>query len=306
MMLAFVMGCVGVKAQEFDLDKIFPDPLTWPKNEKFTVEQINCQTDDGKTIYGVAFIPTGTKGQRFPTVVFSHGFNSSHRYHAHYAQKLAENGIAMYMYDFCGGSMNSKSDGKTEEMSVVTEKRDLLSVFRKIKTLPWVDADNLFLSGESQGGFVSAFAGVDLQQDLRGMVLLYPALHIPVEMARNFPEVALHYLHNGKDVPYEGEVNTAREEVFGPFKAGKAYPCDAIPLNTIDLCRAFQKPVLIIHGDKDALVNITYAFQAVKDYLEADLKIIPGANHGFWGEDGVKAEDWMLEFVKKEVCSDPL
>ena len=52
--------------------------------------------------------------------------------------------------------MKSKSDGKTTEMSVLTEVKDLEVVIDYVSTLPYVNKDKIFLMGCSQGGFVSA------------------------------------------------------------------------------------------------------------------------------------------------------
>ena len=60
-------------------------------------------------------------------------------------------------------------------MSVLTEKSDLLAVMDGIEALDYVDTDNLFLFGQSQGGFVSTLAGVDRLDEVKAMVLLYPA-----------------------------------------------------------------------------------------------------------------------------------
>ena len=46
-----------------------------------------------------------------------------------YAILMAELGYASYCFDFCGGSVvKGKSDGKTTDMSVLTEVKDLEAV----------------------------------------------------------------------------------------------------------------------------------------------------------------------------------
>ena len=72
-----------------------------------------------------------------------------------YVIELAKLGYAAYCFDFCGGSvMGSKSDGKTTDMSVLTEVADLEAVIAHIRSLPYTG--NKPLMGCSQGGFVSA------------------------------------------------------------------------------------------------------------------------------------------------------
>lgn len=293
--------------QTEDLDKLFPDPLTMT-SDKYTVKRIDVKNSRGQNIYGVAFIPNEVKNKQVPLVIFSHGYGSSHRFHTHYAQRMAENGVAMYLFDFCGGGLKSKSDGRVQDMSVITECEDLKSVVAAAKKWKWVDIQNLFLCGESQGGFVSAYAGVDLQKDLRAMVLLYPALHIPVAMSKAFPDVALKMKEGGRELAAKseslktnGDGSLPRPDAFGNMPVGARYPLDAISLNTTDITRPFKKPVLIIHGNQDALVDITYAFQALKDYPNAQLRILHKANHGFWGAEGAQASQWVLDFVKAQM-----
>lgn len=286
-LLLLALSFINVNAQTAaDLDKWFPDPVTMAKNDTFSIKQISVKNRDGLKIYGVAYIPNGAKGQRYPTVIFSHGFSSSHRFHSRYGIAFAKAGIACYTFDFCGGSAMSKSEGKMEDMSVVTERNDLEDVFQAARTWSWVDTNNMFLCGESQGGFVSAFAGVDLQEELRGIMLLYPAFHIPVAMWKAFPD------------PSKAEY---KKEAFGSVKCGKKYVLDAQAQNTTDICRSFYKPVLIIHGDSDRLVDVTYAYQAKKDYPNAELKIIKDADHGFFmPSQGEQAAKWMIEWVKAQ------
>lgn len=129
---------------------------------------------DGKQIYGVIYVPKGA-GEQMPAVIFSHGFAGNYQVGTQYAQELAAHGYVVYCFDFCGGSPGSRSDGSTLEMSIFTEQADLEAVIAMMQGLDYVDSDNLFLMGTSQGGAVSAITGAAHKKEIRGMVLLYPA-----------------------------------------------------------------------------------------------------------------------------------
>lgn len=129
---------------------------------------------DGKQIYGVIYVPKGA-GEQMPAVIFSHGFAGNYQVGTQYAQELAAHGYVVYCFDFCGGSPGSRSDGSTLEMSIFTEQADLEAVIAMMQGLDYVDSDNLFLMGTSQGGAVSAITGAAHKEEIRGMVLLYPA-----------------------------------------------------------------------------------------------------------------------------------
>lgn len=86
-------------------------------------------------------------------------------------------GYVVFTYDFCGGGLMSKSDGKFRDMSLETEKRDLLCVMDYVARLKYVNSSKLILVGESQGGVVSCMVAAERSVDK--LILLYPALCIP-------------------------------------------------------------------------------------------------------------------------------
>ena len=76
----------------------------------------------GRTVYGIAEFPEGEG--KWPIVIFCHGFNGTADDFAEYSEYLVSRGVATYRFDFCGGSVNSRSSMKTYEMSLFTEKED--------------------------------------------------------------------------------------------------------------------------------------------------------------------------------------
>ncbi len=143
------------------------------KTYSYRTEELYAYSGENQ-IYGVIYVPENAE-EKLPAVIFSHGFGGNYRVGAQYAEILAENGYAVYCFDFCGGSPGSRSDGSTLEMSIFTEKDDLDAVIETIRGLDYIDGDNIFLMGSSQGGAVSAIAAAERKEDIRGMILLYPA-----------------------------------------------------------------------------------------------------------------------------------
>ena len=141
---------------------------------EFTKEVIYCKNKKNKVIYGETFIPKG-KGP-FPLLIFSHGFGYSMSYIE--PEKLAMWGILVYQFDFCGESLSSKSEGESTEMSVMTEADDLECVIEQMKNQSFVDKNKIYLSGCSQGGFVSIIVGERLQKEIKGLILFCPAFSI--------------------------------------------------------------------------------------------------------------------------------
>ena len=105
-----------------------------------------------KSIYGVLYSPEGEANGT--VIIMSHGYNGSHNDWVKEGALFAGSGYTSYAYDFCGGSVNSKSSGATTEMTITSEKEDLLAVVDYFKSLG--EFDKIFLLGGSQGGFISS------------------------------------------------------------------------------------------------------------------------------------------------------
>ena len=146
----------------------------------FKTKEIWCE-NNGNKIYGIAYIPDTNK--KCPLVITCHGLGTNHEAGIGYAEHYAKIGVAAYTFDFCGGTKSSdtnKSDGKSTDMSVMTESADLEAVFNTAQTWDFVDTSRIFFQGGSQGGLVSAITGVRLKDKIAGMILLYPPHSISV------------------------------------------------------------------------------------------------------------------------------
>ena len=250
------------------------------RSYQYERQEVSTQRD-GKEIYGVITIPQNA-GDRMPAVIFSHGFGGTHSVGTQYAQALAEKGYVVYCFDFCGGSPSSQSDGSILEMSIFTEQADLEAVISMIQGLDYVDSDNLFLMGTSQGGVVSAITGAAHPGEIRGMVLLYPAFVL---------------------VDRANELFQSRDEIpdtyyFMWMDVGKAYFEPLLDYDIYSEIAAYDKDVLLIHGDADHIVPLCYSEQALDAYPSAQLEVIPGGGHGFYGEDAQQTINYILEYLE--------
>ena len=237
---------------------------------------------DGLSIYGIAYIPANKEG-KFPTLIMCHGFSGSFASSIGYAESLARNGIASYIFDFIGGSANSRSDGSTLDMSVMTEVADLNAVIDFLTRLDFVDTDNLFLMGESQGGLVCALAAAGRSDDVKGLVLIYPALVIPGHARSRYPSI--------HDIPER------ITDMYMPLV--KIYYRNIYDFDAYAAIAAYDKNVLILHGDSDPVVPLEYSEKALSDYKSVKLIVFEGAGHSFNGEYADRALTLMESFVKK-------
>ena len=213
---------------------------------------------DGNRIFGMMYY-NSTASEKQPAVILSHSSSLTHEAMKGYASAIAKMGFAAYCFDFCGGSDKSKSDGKTDEMTVFTEVEDLRAVVKTVKSLDYVDSSNVCLLGSSQGGLVSALLADECPDDFAGMILFYPAFNIP-EMVKMFSGFG---------------------DFGGMMSMSEAYINSIKDFDVWSHIGKFSKPVCIIHGTADMIVPISNSEKAVGLYPSATLNKIEGANHGF-------------------------
>lgn len=239
--------------------KNFPDV-----NEPFNVKEIHCKMRDGKDIWGQLYMPV-TEEKQVPIVIMAHGFNGTHQEPRPFAESLAMNGVASYIFDFCGGSNNSKSDGQTTEMTIFTEKSNLEDITKMIKGWDFVDPTRIALLGCSQGGLVAGLTAGANPEDYKSLVLVYPAFTIPATapmMLERFDA------DGGKP-----------QDVMG-MKLGRVYYESINGLDALDSIGAYKGDVFIVYGDKDFIVA-GGVDDAAQKYNKCKKLVISGGDHGF-------------------------
>jgi len=235
-----------------------------PSDPSYEMREISC-VSGGNLLYGEAFIPR-TPGKH-PAVILSHGYNGTHVGFYGMVDTLAKQGYVCYCYDFAGGSVHSRSQGRTVDMTLFTERQNLLDVIEMVRSWEFVDAKNIFLLGESQGGCISALTAPYAADKINSIVLVYPALCIPDDGFAMFPK--------RENVP---DTVTIMGMLLGRGFYEPFY-------DNFDIYReiaGYQGEVLIVHGTEDSLVKPEYAALASNVYDHCELHLIYGAGHGFW------------------------
>ena len=218
-----------------------------------------------------------------PLVILSHGFGGNRANVREYAEVFAEHGTAAFIFDFIGGGRSIKSDGKTTEMSVLTEAADLECILDELKADDRFDPEKIFLFGESQGGFVSTYVAGDRPDDVAGLVVLYPAYVLQDNCREMTPDI--------NDIPET--MNLMGTTI------GSIYNRDALSFDIYDQMKAYDGKVLIIHGTSDSIAPISYSERAVETFPDAQLIKYDGANHGFYGTTARQAAQESLGFIRE-------
>lgn len=250
-------------------------PVEYPC--EYSTEEQHCQKGE-EDIYGTLYTPENGR-EKHPAVILSHGYNCIGADMHDMAKKLAKNGIIAYTFDYCGGSTRSKSSGESVDMSIETEQEDLRLVIDMVAGLEGVDTDNIYLYGESQGGFVAALTGAEMPERIAGMFLIYPAFCIVDQWLAMDPATM-----------------TEPFEFMGGMKLSKVF-YDGVPrYDVYEHIRAFTNPVLIYQGDRDTVVNVSYAKKIDEAFPDSSLTIVEGGGHGFSGKDRKLVLEGVVDF----------
>lgn len=233
-------------------------------------------------IYGVLSRPQSAKKKQ-PVVIIAHGFNGTHHFGKNYFKPLNEHGYQVYAFDFACGSVNSRSDNNTMNMSVLDEVSDLQAVIRYFRSQPDVDAKGIVVIGESQGGLVAGLTAALSPKDISQLILVYPAFCIPDNWNARYPKV--------EDIP-----DTTR---LWNVPMGRRYFLEARDIRPFNIIGAYKKPVLILQGDADPIVPLKDSQRAAEIYPKAHIHVIPQAGHGFKPKEFAEAIEEIKKFLPK-------
>ena len=250
-------------------------------SETYCKTPFSC-TRDGLRIAGEFYTPANGTAP-FPTVILSHGFRDSMDGTRPVAIGLAEHGIAVCIFDFIGGGWNSKSDGDMQHMSVLTEAADLETVLREVQKRPEVDTAHLFLMGESQGGFVSTYVAA-CHPEVCALIAFYPAYVLQEDARRRVSAPGY---------------KPGYSEIMG-VRLGEIYDTDALTFDIYEMMQSYEQPVLLIHGTADSIVPPAWSERAARTFPRAKLLTIPGAGHGFVGEQERTAVEAAAAFIREQ------
>lgn len=232
---------------------------------------------EGLRIRGMEYLPgRGAEGAGYAAVIVSHGFTGDYTEEAPYCRALARLGYAAYSFSFCGGSRTKtpeelKSDGETTDATIWTEVDDLVAVKDYVKALPYIDPGNLVLMGCSQGGMVSGLAAAKCGEEIKKLILLFPALCIPDHARRGCLGGASY------DAGHVPEVIDC-----GSILLGKKFHQAVADMDVFSELAGYKGPVLLLQGMEDPIVNYSYAVRARESYApgQCRLQLIPRMGHG--------------------------
>lgn len=204
--------------------------------------------------------------EKVPILILIHGY-TGHMEEAHIravARAACGEGFAALRVELYG---HGGSDGTFRNHDVMKWVSETLTVVDYARSLDF--AGDLYLSGHSQGGLTAMLAAAMERDHIRALIPLSPATVIR-DHARQGCQFG---------VPFDPEhIPDALCMPEGRVLGGN-YVRVAQTLPIEHAMAAYRGPVLIVHGDADETVPISYAREAAEQYADARLAVIEGDTH---------------------------
>ena len=131
------------------------------------------------------------------------------------------------------------------------------------------------------GGMASVMASAIAPKRIAGLGLLYPALCIADNWREKFPDLA--------SIPEVVE--------FWGMKLGREFFTSIRELDIFSLLPEYHGPVLLMHGQDDVTVPVTYSEKAAMLYENVELHVFEHEGHGFTSAGVQQVYALLVQFV---------
>ncbi len=261
-------------------------PTPFEIGPQWTELDVTIQSGEN-TLRGTLTAPREIDG-KLPVAILLHGLNTDRNWCADIAWCLADHGIASVRFDFSGHGL---SDGAQEDMTIARETSDVLAMLDYVEELRFTDPDNIFLIGKSLGGVAATLATESRGDEIRAMCLWYPGFGVTATTHFGF---FLGEMYAPWDPPETLEI--------AGYTYGKAFLEEAAALDLTEPMQNYDRPVLIIHGDRDFIAPVVFSFGAANIFPDCTLEVVPGGFHGFLLFQEMIALEHTLAFLQENMA----
>ena len=261
------------------------------KKESYLVEDFSICREEF-VIYGRCYHPADDPYGRYPGLLLNHEFASNMNSPARYAKKICTLGYHVFVFDFTG-SKGTKSFGREDiDCSVLTDKEEMEVVYQYMKEQNYVDEKHLVLGGCSQGGLTAGLLAADHKEEVEAVLMYYPSLCAPDYLRRGY---MMGKQFDPMDMP-------EYIEMYRGTGIGRKYVEDVTVLDPWKELCVFEGPVLICHGVRDSIADISYSRQAAQKYKNCVLYEFESGEHIFKKPENFhSAIDHTITFLKEGI-----
>jgi uncharacterized protein len=243
---------------------------------------------DGKKVTGFANVPNNPKKSKLPVIIQLRGYVDQSIYESGIGTKRSsevyvQNGFVTLAPDFLGygGSDMPENDIFEERFETYTAVMNLLA---SLKTLPFVDTDQVFLWGHSNGGHIGLTTLTIYSEATKTSQLpILKAATFWAPVTRTFPYSILYYTD---EAPDSGKILRKK---LADFESTYDTDLYAFP----NYLERISVPIQIHQGTSDDAVPSKWSDDIVKKLkaknVNVDYYIYPGADHNL---SGTGASGW--------------
>jgi len=198
------------------------------------------------------------------------------------SDKLLQKGISILRFDFNG---HGKSDGDFSEMTPFNEIEDGMAIINYARNLDFVT--EIYLIGHSQGAVIAGMLAGYYEDVVSKLILLAPAASLKTDAQMG---KCMRATYDTNHIPEKVDVDGVHIVGGHYFRIAKYLPL-------YEVTSQFRKPVLIVHGKKDAVISMTGVLQYRECLANCLLKLYDGLDHGLAGENQSDMYYDILEFL---------
>ncbi len=272
-------------------------------------DSVYLERDKGRKLFLRSWRPNNTDTKLKGVILIAHGYAEHSGRYDYTAKFFTDNNYAVYAPDHYGHGRSEGVKADVPDFRIFVE--DLLSVFSKIqnteKNIP------VFLLGHSMGGAISTILASGVGDNLKGLILSGSAIRIDGGVSNFVKSIskAIAFI-----APYLPLVDFASEGISKDPEVVETYKNDPYNYNgkvrarmgremlrseeliTEELLSKISIPTLILHGEKDPLVNpecsqIIFSNISSKD---KEIKILDNLYHEILNEP---EKDEVLSIIGK-------
>ncbi len=253
------------------------------KMYKYEKTEKHFKGSRSRDMFGMLFKPE--REGKMPLMIISPELGYVWEDEVPYCEYFAENGIAVLAIDICGGGSRSRSEGRTTEMTILTNEEDVKAAVLEAMTWDFVDAEKVVLYGLSQGGLCAYLAARELQDRLAGLMLAYPGFAI-LDISKNTYK-------NPDEIPEVWNLN-------GWMDVCREYITDTLGMDAYAEFAKVKMPVLLMHGTRDSIFDLSFSERAAETNDNVEFHVIDGADHGFTKHHLAEVLPIMMTYMKKQ------
>lgn len=210
------------------------------------------------------------------------------------AEKLSANGVAVLRHDDRGVGKSVVPKAPTTYRDLINDSKAAVGYLRSRKE---IDPDRIALIGHSEGGTTAMIIASE-DSKIAAIVLLAGAIDVNIEqilLEQTIYQLALERPINPQDQEKYPQIVRLLMTQIDEAKAGKPdsavtglheYMRQHLALNKVEIYKRIHCPVLILQGERDALVLAHHAVAVTMALSDAgnkrvSLRIFPNLSHTF-------------------------